>query len=83
MKIQNQEKVDLESLTGTETTIHYPYATIKMGENQYIIQKYNKKENAWANLDGILYTKEQVGDFVSELCSDCTKDDMIIIKSLV
>ena len=40
-------------------------------------------ENVWADLDGLCYTKHQVGDFVSELCSDCTKDDMIIIKSLV
>lgn len=83
MEIQNQEKVDLDSLTGTETTKHNPYATIKIGENLYIIQKYNKRENAWVNLDGILYTNEQVGNFVSELCSECTKDDMIIIKSLV
>ena len=83
MEIQNQEKVDLDSLTGTETTKHYQYAIKRKGENCYIIQRYNKMENVWADLDGLCYTKDQVGDFVSELCSDCTKDDMIIIKSLV
>ena len=83
MEIQNQEKVDLDSLTGTEKTIHNPYAIIRKGENCYIIQRYNKMKNVWADLDGISYTKEQVGDFVSELCSECTLDDMVIITSRV
>lgn len=83
MCIINQEKVDLDSLTGTETTIHFPYTLLRIARNYCKIQKFDASKQTWVDCDDTVYSEEQAKEIVKKLNSECTDDDKVKIKSSI